>query len=291
MPISKNKIELVEIIKSSYARYKDRERCASKRKEAFLKNNFQLQDISDDKKIFKDDIFKVYFVSGILHKNSNSKVLKKALENELRSCKKKVEVITFDNIFYVHLEYQKLENIIIDIKNFLINDYQLALKKNKKIVIFAHSWGGILAKTAIDRFLRGEIKNLSQKKYHKLKNNIVLVTMGTPHIMNYGRVGIAKTTLGTPENVRDIKIFTFGGIFDIVVPAKFTHIRRDREVVGVFAKNTVVKDLRAMHLTFLKSQRIHREIFDSIFKECEYRNIKELISDIFRALKNLLRGE
>ncbi len=288
MLASKDKVKLMEAIKSS-GKYEDGKRCIMKKGEAFLKNNFRMQDIPDDKKIFKEDVVKVYFVSGVLHRQKKSTIFKNALKNALRNAKRDdIEVASFDDIFYLHLEYRKIEGVIMNIKNTLASDSKYILRKNGKIVIFAHSWGGILAKTAIDRFLK-EIKNgLTEKKYNRLKNNIALITMGTPHSMKYGKVNVAKATLGTSENIKGLKIITFGGIFDIVVPAKFAHIKHNEKATQRSAKNTIGKDLKTTHLMFLNSKQIHKEIFNNVFKERQSIGIITLLRDILRSLRNLL---
>jgi hypothetical protein len=218
---------------------------------------------SDEEKIIKENVFKAYFVAGILHRDVNSKKFKESLENELRGYnEREVGVDIFDSIFYVHSDYQRSEEIIADIKSSLDKDYKEATKRDKKILIFAHSWGGILAKTAVNEFLIEARGSLSNEIYTKLKNSIVLVTMATPHTMTYGSANIAKIHLATPENIKDIKIFTFGGIFDIIVPVKFTHIKDDKG----FAKNTFAREVRATHMMFLNSPRVHKKIFKGIFK-------------------------
>ncbi len=285
----KNRTKLIEAIKSSYAKCEDGKKHILKKGEAFLKNNFQMQNIPDNEKIFKEDVTKVYFVSGVLHRQENSKIFKSALRSVLGNSRRNdVEIVSFDDIFYLYLEYQKIEGVIMNIKNTLASDYKRILRKNRKIVIFAHSWGGILTKTAIDRFLKEVEGNFTEEKYNRLKNNIVLITIGTPHSMKYGKVDVAKEALRTPESIEGLKIITFGGIFDIVVPAKFAHIKYDEKVAESSVKNTVGKDLKATHMMFLNSQQVHKEIFDNVFRERQNTGIVTLLRDILRSLRNLL---
>jgi hypothetical protein len=218
---------------------------------------------SEEEKISKEDIFKVYFIAGILHKNGNSKIIKENIEKELSSGgKENIKVDVFDDVFYMHAEYQKESEIITAIRAKLHEDYSGAIKEDKKILVFSHSWGGILAKTAIAEFLAKVKDNLSSEEYAKLQGNIVLVTLATPHTLTYGSANLAKINLEVPVNVPEIKIFTFGGIFDVVVPVRFTSIEENKKI----APNTFFKKVRATHMMFLNSPRIQHEIFSSIFK-------------------------
>ena len=117
-------------------------------------------------------------------------------------------------------------------------------KSKKKIVIFAHSFGGILAKTAINRI---------PEKYQK---NIILVTMASPHTLKYANVDNITKKLKTPENIQNVKIFTFGGIFDVVVPAIYAHIEKTQKM-----------DLQSEHLMFLYSKEIMNKVFENVFKK------------------------
>ena len=217
----------------------------------------------DEEKLAVEDVGKVYFIAGILHLDTNTEKIKESIEKELGNNEEgKIEVVAFDDIFYIHSDYKETEEIIANIKYNLNKDYREALKNNKKIILFGHSWGGILAKTAISEFLADVKKISSEEDYTKIKGSIVLVTMATPHTLTYGSANIAKVSLEVPENIEDIKIFTFGGIFDVIVPVKFTHIQE----AGKFAQNTFTREVSATHMMFLNSPRIHREIFDNIFK-------------------------
>ncbi len=218
---------------------------------------------SDEEKISKEKISKVYFIAGILHRNVSSKIIKENIEKELNMVgEEEIKVDVFDNIFYIHAEYQKEREIITAIQNKLHEDYNRVIKDDKKILVLAHSWGGILAKTAIAEFLVKIKEDLSIEDYNKLQNGVILVTLATPHTLTYGSTNLAKIQLGVPANVPEIKIFTFGGIFDVVVPVKFTSIKEGKTI----APNTFSKEVRATHMMFLNSSRIHREIFSSIFK-------------------------
>lgn len=218
---------------------------------------------SGENKIDRNNIFKVYFVAGILHGNRNSRKILEDLKNELsEQYKAGMEIKTFDDIFYVHTEHQKMEAIILNIKNQLEVDCKNLSRGDGQIIIFAHSWGGILAKTAIHRFLLGEKESLSKSEYDNLKKSIVLVTLATPHTLTYGSANVAKINLETPDSPDGVKIFTFGGTFDVIVPAKFAHIKKYKEMMS----NTVARELGATHMMFLNSPRIHKEIFENIFK-------------------------
>lgn len=224
----------------------------------------EITQFDNEDKISKEDIFKVYFIAGILHRDGNSKIIKENIKKELNSGgKEDIKVDVFDDVFYMHAEYQKESEIITAIQAKLHEDYSGAIKEDKKILVFSHSWGGILAKTAIAEFLTKVKDDLSSDEYAKLQGNIVLVTLATPHTLTYGSANLAKVQLEVPANVPGIKIFTFGGIFDVVVPVRFASIKDDDNQI---AQNTFFKEMRATHMMFLNSSRIHHEIFDSIFK-------------------------
>ena len=214
-------------------------------------------------KIAKRDIGSIYFIAGILHPKIYSRRIKKSIESELLPKKlNKVKITFFDDIFYTHLEHKKERRIIINIIKHLKSDYKQSIKSNNKILILAHSWGGILAKTAIAEFLARVKSGLLSEDYSKLQNNIVLVTMATPHTMTHGGTGVSRNKLSTLVNIPEIKVYTFGGIFDVVVPVRFTFIENDKKI----APNTFFKKVRATHMMFLSSPRIQREIFNSVFK-------------------------
>ncbi len=106
MLLDKNKNYLLKAIKVSYQKYKKREHHILQKREKFIRDNFLLDNILEEDKIFKEDIYKSYFVSGILHRKVHSKKFKTQLEDELRyfNKKNKIKIVTFDNIYYIHLE-------------------------------------------------------------------------------------------------------------------------------------------------------------------------------------------
>ena len=152
--------------------------------------------LKEKERIAKKDIGSIYFVAGILHPKIYSKIIKSSIKNALiKNRGDRIRVTFFDDIFYMQLEYKKEKKIILNITNCLEKDCQRAVGNNKKIIILAHSWGGILAKKAIAEFLKKVKGNLSIEDYSNLQNNIVLVTMATPHSMTYGGTNIARSLL------------------------------------------------------------------------------------------------
>ena len=147
----------------------------------------------------------------------------------------------FDKVFYIHPEKIKVKKIVSGLEKSLEKTFS-DKKFDKKIIIFGHSFGGVLAKTAISK--------LSKKNREK----IILVTMGTPHSMKYGMVGEIREYLKTPDDLKNTKVFSFGGIYDTVVPAKFAH-----------TKNSVKVDFLCWHMMFLYSKKILENIFKEIF--------------------------
>jgi len=139
------------------------------------------------------------------------------------------ERIFLDDFMYLHFEYKKLEKIIAQgVK--LLDD-------GKPTIIIAHSFGGILAKTMIDR-----------SKHHKVQK---LITMASPHKMVLWGVRKTKTYLQTPACV-DVPTQTFGGYMDSIVPFYQTGV-----------KNAPHKTLWSFHLGFLLSSKIRNKVIQS----------------------------
>ncbi len=208
-----------------------------------INENFYFKEVKKEKKVFKKDIFKIYFVAGIFHNKIKTKKWKEFFNEKFPNLKKEY----FDDIFYFYLEDKKINKIILNFQKSLEKDieenYQKLEKENKKIIIFAHSFGGILSKTAIWRL---------PKKY---QNKIILVTLATPHNIEYLKVKEVKENLKTPEDLENIKFFTFGGVYDWVVPVKFTH-----------TKSSIKVDFLSEHLMFLYSRDIMEKIFKEVFR-------------------------
>lgn len=205
--------------------------------ESFLKRNFEYGRNFNKDKILKNEIGKIYFVSGILHLAIKTKVWKKTLKKEFPE----MDTEFFDTIFYVHMEKRKINKIISELKISL--EKTLANKNfNQKIIIFGHSFGGILSQTAISRLPK------------QLQKRIVLVTLGTPHSMNHGGVSEARKYLKTPADLKNTKVFTFGGVYDMVVPAKFSH-----------TKQSHAQDILSDHMMFLHSKKTLKKVFAEVF--------------------------
>ena len=136
------------------------------------------------------------------------------------------EILFQDQIFYLHFEHQKLKKIVENTVK-IIND-------QKPTIILAHSFGGILAKTAIDQAKKNNVKKL--------------ITLATPHRMSKLGVGKAKKFLTTPLNV-NTETLTFGGNFDLIVPAKYT-----------FTDNSIHQNFSCEHLGFMILPKIRKKI-------------------------------
>ncbi|PID83555.1 hypothetical protein CSB11_00615 [Candidatus Campbellbacteria bacterium] len=185
---------------------------------------------SNDLKIKKDDFEKIIFIAGINHTSKRSAVWKKVLKEKFPN----KELVFLDDVFYVYIEKNKIESII---KRALEE-----LKDNKKTIIIAHSYGGILAKKIIQ-------ENSKQKR----DNVVSLITLVSPHSYDLFGLKQVKKDLGVSKNIKNkkIKIFTFGGYFDMVVPFSKTSLR-----------NSIHKNLKTYHMAFLLSKKIVNKVLE-----------------------------
>ncbi len=141
-----------------------------------------------------------------------------------------IEAVFLNDIFYMWWQINKLEQII-DNGLALLND-------GKPTLLLAHSFGGILAKTMIDRATTANITGL--------------VTMCSPHHMNYLGVQRTKNKLKTPLTV-PVPTYTFGGYLDPVVPYKYTSF-----------KDTPHTNLWCEHLSYLLLPNVRKKVIEML---------------------------
>ncbi|MCK4918432.1 MAG: hypothetical protein KAS02_01445 [Candidatus Pacebacteria bacterium] len=138
------------------------------------------------------------------------------------------EIIFLDDIVYFYWQDKKTEKIVeqgIEI----LND-------GKSTLIIAHSYGGILAKSIIDK---AENENVAK-----------LITMASPHTMESFGINNSKEFLNTPDEVA-VSTYSFGGYVDPIV---------------LFTKSDVEDsehlDLWSSHTGFLFNKDIRRKVLE-----------------------------
>ncbi len=142
------------------------------------------------------------------------------------------EIVFLDDIFYLHFENEKTEEIIKNgVK--ILND-------GKPTRIIAHSFGGILARGMIDRSPNANIEKF--------------ITMASPHQMKIFGVDSAKKFLQIPNLIPEkINTKTFGGYFDWMVPCVWTRLN-----------NFDHQNILSEHLGFLLFKKIRAKILEEV---------------------------
>jgi predicted alpha/beta hydrolase family esterase len=140
------------------------------------------------------------------------------------------EIEFLDDEVYFYTEHKKLHRIVergID----LLND-------EVETIIIAHSFGGILSKAMIAGSEHAHVKQL--------------ITMASPHQLNYLAVNLAKRFLQVPLKTQ-VPAITFGGYFDPIVPFRLSRIGNEEH-----------HDLQCEHLAFLYSATIREEVISYV---------------------------
>jgi len=166
---------------------------------------------------------RILFVPGI----KTWKIYFKGWEKDLEKFFPNIEKIFFYD-FYLHFEHKKIEKIVEKGKK-LLSD-------GKKTLIISHSFGGILAKTMINRCRK-------KAKIYKF------ITMASPHDMKIFGVNSAKKFLKTPLTV-SVPTKTFGGFLDLVVPFFWSHCKNSQKK----------KNFWCGHLSFLFYRKIRKKV-------------------------------
>ena len=138
------------------------------------------------------------------------------------------------NDFYIYFQFKKCRTIVDSIKQDI-----LTLKPD---IVIAHSFGGILAKTAI-----AELENHSVQLF---------CSMSSPHKMKYHFVQKCMKFLGTPLELTNVPhLLSYGGTLDPIV---FKH--------QSILPNATHKDLPVEHMAFLLSKTIRKQVLDDCLK-------------------------
>jgi len=171
---------------------------------------------------------KIIFIPGI----KTPKWYLRSWKKDLQKNFPQAEIIFLDNFFYWWWQIPKLEKIIQQgTKN---------LQKEKPIILIAHSFGGILAKSII--------------RQDRKKQIIALITMASPHNFNFLGIKRTKKLIKSPDFVT-IPTFTFGGYLDFIVPFPTTK-----------TKNSHHHNFWTMHLGWIFSAK-KRAIITKLIKE------------------------
>lgn len=172
------------------------------------------------------DFERILFVPGI---NTTSLELTR-WKRDLEFNFPKTERVFIDDFTYFYWQDDKTEKIVqkgVDI----LND-------GKSTLIISHSYGGVLAKTMINR--------------SEYANVVMLVTMASPNKMNSFGIEDSKEFLGTPEEV-SVPTVSIGGFLDPVVIFPNTNI-----------DNSNHTDLWAGHNSFLFSKNVRKKVWEFV---------------------------
>jgi len=141
------------------------------------------------------------------------------------------EIIFLDDQIYFYWQDKKIEMIVAKGVE-ILND-------GVATFIIAHSFGGILAETMIDRALNGQV--------------VELITMASPHQLEAFGVQDAKDFLSVPQE-NSAPVFSFGGLVDAFVLFPYSD-------AGGFNH----LNLWSGHNGFLLDKNIRREILENVF--------------------------
>ncbi len=141
------------------------------------------------------------------------------------------EIIFLDDYMYIYWQDDKTEEIV-ERGVAILND-------NRPTFVISHSYGGVLAKTMIDR---AENANIAK-----------FVTMASPHQMDGFGIDESKDFLGTPEEV-DVPTFSFGGYVDTIVFFPFSDVSDSEH-----------QDLWSGHGGFLFSKDVRKKVLEYAF--------------------------
>ena len=141
------------------------------------------------------------------------------------------EIIFLDDNVYFYWQNKKTE-VIVEKGVEILND-------GKATIIFAHSYGGVLAETMIARAEKANV--------------VKLITMASPLQMDSFGIGESKDFLQTPEEV-DVPTFSFGGYIDPVVLFPFSDTGTSSH-----------QDLWSGHGGFLFNKDIRKQVLEYAF--------------------------
>ena len=136
------------------------------------------------------------------------------------------EIIFLDEIFYFHWQDEKTEK--------MVEKGIKGLDDGKSTLIIAHSYGGILAKTIINK--------------SENENVVKLITMASPHTMESFGIDDSKEFLNTPDEVT-VPTYSFGGYIDPIVFFTKSDVEDSEHL-----------DLWSNHNGFLSNKDIRRKV-------------------------------
>lgn len=143
--------------------------------------------------------------------------------------------------FYFHFQHKRCRNIIEAIKDDIIS-----LKPN---IVIAHSFGGILAKTAIAELMEHSVQ--------------VFCTMASPHGMQNLGVKSAKRKLQTPEAINTVPcLLSYGGTLDPIV------LQKHSVLPGALHTKLPVE-----HMAFLLSATVRNKVLEDCIHALEGQDI------------------
>jgi len=170
---------------------------------------------------------RIIFVPGI----NTPKFYLTRWKNDLEVNFEEKEIIFLDDHSYLYWQDEKTE-AIVEKGVEILND-------GKSTIVISHSYGGVLAKTMIDRAERANI--------------VKLITMASPHQMNGLGIEESKDFLGTPDEV-DVPTYSFGGYIDPIVLFPFSDVSDSNH-----------QDIWSGHRGFLFSKDVRRQVLEYVF--------------------------
>lgn len=138
------------------------------------------------------------------------------------------EIVFLDDTTYFYWQNEKTEKIVekgVEI----LND-------GKSTLIIAHSYGGVLVKSIIDRAENGNV--------------VKLITMASPHKMTKFGIKESKDFLETPDEV-GVPTYSFGGYMDPIVLFPETDVKDSNHL-----------DLWSGHTGFLFNKEIRKKVLE-----------------------------
>lgn len=138
---------------------------------------------------------------------------------------------------YIYTQHKRCQAITESVKQDIV--------EFKPDIVIAHSFGGIITKTA-----------LSQLPNHSVK---VFCSLASPHGMQLKSIVKCYEFLQTPRELSNVPhVLSYGGTYDPIVPASQSILPN--------AKHT---DLPVEHMAFLLSPKIRSQVLNDCLSECK----------------------
>ncbi|MEA2112983.1 MAG: hypothetical protein U9P50_03395 [Patescibacteria group bacterium] len=152
------------------------------------------------------------------------------------------EIVFLDDSMYIYWQDDKTEEIV--------GKGVIILNDNKPTFVIAHSYGGVLAKTMIDR---AENANIAK-----------FITMASPHQMNGFGIDESKDFLETPEDV-SVPTFSFGGYIDPIVLFPLSDVGTSSH-----------QDIWSGHSGFLFNKNVRKQVLEYAFGIKEIEEVEKI---------------